>query len=39
MGDEREDMMIDMDGKTKASNKPSVMPHYVDFTPTPPDPS
>ena len=29
MGDEREDMMIDMDGKTKASNKPSVMPHYV----------
>ena len=29
MGDEREDMMIDMDGKTKASNKPSVMPLYV----------
>jgi len=28
-GDEREDMKIDMDGKTKASNSPSVMPHYV----------
>jgi len=28
-GDERIDMMIDADARTKASSKPGIMPHYV----------